>query len=162
MRHYKLLILVVKIMLKKNIVGIASGGGHLSELQNVIPKSIKNDITYITCKNGHTKESLKEEKHFFIIDPHISRFKYLINTCQAIILFLKLRPSIIISTGAGIAIPFMILGYFLGSKIIFIESGASISTLSKTGEFMYKYANLFIVHYAHLLDKYPNSKIGSL
>lgn len=151
-----------KKKITENIIGISSGGGHLSELQNAIPESIKHDIIYITCQNGHTKESLKEEKHFFVIDPHISKFKYIINTFQSIILFFKLRPSIIISTGAGIAIPFMLIGHFLGVKIIFIESGASISTLSRTGKFMYKYADLFIVHYANLLKEFPNSKIGSL
>tara|TARA_B110000902_G_scaffold264484_1_gene346113 strand:- start:1480 stop:1932 length:453 start_codon:yes stop_codon:yes gene_type:complete len=150
------------MILKKTIVAIASGGGHLSELQNVIPEGEKSEITYITDKSGHTKGSLREVKHLFIVNPHISSFKYFINACQAILFFVKLRPTVIISTGAGIAIPFMLVGYLLGAKIIYIESGSSISALSKTGEFMYKYSDLFIVHYAHLLQKYPDAKIASL
>ena len=151
-----------KAFLTSNIVGISSGGGHLSELLASIPGDIKDEITYITVKNGHTKKSLKNVNSFFINDPHTGIAKYLINLIHAFFLFIIIRPKVIISTGAGIAIPFMMIGKLFGSKLIFIETGARVYTASKSGEFMYKYANLFIVHYTHLLDKYPNSKIGSL
>ena len=145
-----------------NIVGISSGGGHLTELFGAIPNSIINEINYVTYKNGHTRKTLHGKKHFFIIDPHISKLKFVINFFQAFFLFLYLRPKLIISTGAGIAIPFMLIGHYLGSKIIFIESGARVITASKTGQFMYKFSNLFIVQYNSLVEIFPNSKIGSL
>ena len=149
-------------LFSNNIVAISSGGGHLSELQNAIPSSIKNEILYITFKNGHTKKSLEKQKHYFIIDPHNSKFKYLINLLHACFLFLILRPKIIISTGAGISIPFMMLGKLFGRKLIFIETGARVYTASKTGEFMYKYADKFFVQYEVLLKKYPKAILGSL
>ena len=148
--------------LTNNIVGISSGGGHLTELFGAIPNSIINEVNYVTYKNGHTQKSLKGKSHFFILDPHLSKFKYLINFFQSFLLFLYLRPKIIISTGSGIAIPFMLIGRFFGSKLIFVESAARILTKSKSGEFMYKYSDLFIVQYNPLKKKYPNSKIGSL
>ena len=77
-------------------------------------------------------------------------------------LFVILRPKIIISTGAGIAIPFMMIGKFFGSKLIFIETGARVYTVSKTGNFMYKYADKFFVQYEVLLKKYPKAILGSL
>ncbi|MBT5491041.1 polysaccharide biosynthesis protein [bacterium] len=149
-------------LLSNNIIGIASGGGHLSELQSAIPKSLKSDITYITFKNGHTIKSLVGAKYYFIIDPHDSKIKYLINFIYAFLLFVILRPKIIISTGAGIAIPFMMIGKFFGSKLIFIETGARVYTVSKTGNFMYKYADKFFVQYEVLLKKYPKAILGSL
>lgn len=149
-------------MLSNTIVAISSGGGHLTELLKAVPTSISENVVYVTFKNGHTKETLKNKKHFFIIDPHISKIKFCINFFQAIFIFLKLRPKVIISTGAGIVIPFMLIGRFFNSKLIFIESGARIHTPSKTGEFMYKYVNLFIVQYESLVSYFPNSKIGSL
>lgn len=147
--------------LRNKLVGISSGGGHLKELKDAIPSYYK-DVHYITFKNGHTSNSLKENKHSFIMDPHNSKIKYLINSLQSLFLFIKIRPKVIISTGAGIAIPFMIIGHILGSKIIFIETGARIYTPSKTGEFIYKYADLFIVQYEPLRNNFPNSILGSL
>lgn len=153
---------IFKVILTSKIVGISSGGGHLTELLKAIPEKHSKEVVYLTFKNGHTRKSLEGKKHFFIIDPHISKLKYVINFIQAFFLFIYLRPKLIISTGSGIAIPFMFIGHFFGSKLIFVESGARIFTASKTGEFMYKYSDLFIVQYKSLLEKYPNSKIGSL
>jgi len=149
-------------LLTKKIVAISSGGGHLSELHSAIPKSIKNEITYITFKNGHTKKSLENQKHYFIIDPHNSKLKYLINLIHAFFLFLILRPKIIISTGAGIAIPFMMIGKLFGSKLIFVETGARVTSPSKTGMFAYKHSDLFIVQHEPLLKFFPKAKLGSL
>lgn len=153
---------LLKEFLTNNIVGISSGGGHLSELLVAIPSAIKDEITYITVENGHTKKSLKNTSHYFIIDPHTSKVKYLVNLIHAFFLFIIIRPKAIISTGAGIAIPFMMVGRLFGSKLIFIETGARVYTASKSGKFMYKYADKFFVQYKDLLKKYPNAILGSL
>ena len=56
----------------------------------------------------------------------------------------------------------MMVGRLFGSKLIFIETGARVYTASKSGEFMYKYADKFFVQYKDLLKKYPNAILGSL
>ena len=149
-------------MSRKKIVGISSAGGHLLELMKSIPSSYENEVIYITFKNGLTIDTLKNKGRFFIIDPHISKFKYVINFLQSLFLFIKIRPKVIISTGAGIAIPFVLIGSFFKTKIIFIETGARISKPSRTGKFLYKYSDLFIIQYKSLSKFYPNSKIASL
>lgn len=149
-------------MYGRKIIGISSGGGHLSELIKTIPISYEDEITYITFKNGHTKDTLKDKAHFFIIDPHVSKIKFLINFIQSFFLYFKIRPKVIISTGAGIAIPLMLIGRFFKTKIVFIESGARIFKPSKTANFIYKYSDLFIIQHETLSSLFPKSKIGSL
>ena len=146
----------------KKIIGISSGGGHLSELLKAIPRFYEKDIIYVTFKNGHTQDTLKNKKHYFIIDPHISKIKYLINFIQSFFLFIKIRPKVIISTGAGIAIPLILIGRLFKSKIIFIESGARIYNPSKTANFLYKYTDLFMIQYESLQTFFPTAKIGDL
>lgn len=149
-------------MNRKKILGVSSGGGHLSELIKVIPNSYENEVFFVTFKNGHTKDTLKKKNHFFICDPHISKLKYGINFLQSLFLFLKHRPRVIISTGAGIAIPLVLIGSFFKAKIIFVETGARVLTPSRTGKFLYKFSDLFIIQYESLQKFYPNSKIASL
>ena len=60
-------------MARANIIGISSGGGHLSELVKSIPSSHEDKVVYVTFKNGHTKDTLKDKTHFFVIDPHCSK-----------------------------------------------------------------------------------------
>lgn len=149
-------------MSRKKIMGISSGGGHLLELMKSIPSSYENEVVYVTYNNGLTRDTLKNKNHFFIIDPHISRFKYGINFLQSLFLFIRIRPKIIISTGAGIAIPFILIGSFFKAKIIFIETGARIYKPSRTGKFLYKYSDLFVIQYKSLSKFYPDSKTASL
>jgi beta-1,4-N-acetylglucosaminyltransferase len=149
-------------MSREKIIGISSGGGHLSELIKAIPNSYEKEVVYVTFKNGHTKYTLKDKSHFFLIDPHISKIKFLINFFQSLFLYIKIRPKVIISTGAGIAIPLILIGRLFKTKIIFIESGARIFKPSKTASFIYKYSDLFIIQYKTLSSVFSKSKIGSL
>ena len=149
-------------MARKKIIGISSGGGHLSELIKAIPNCYENEVAYITFKNGHTKDTLKGKTHFFVIDPHVSKIKFSINFMQSFFLYVKIRPKVIISTGAGIALPLILIGKFFNTKIVFIESGARIFKPSKTASFIYKYSDLFIIQYETLHSFFPKSIIASL
>jgi len=151
-----------KLLKKNNILAISSGGGHLMELLSSLEEIDKSQIVFVVNKTGHTKETLKKFKHYFIIDPHISKIKYIINFVHAFLIFLKVRPNYIVSTGAGIAIPMILLGKICGSKIIFIETGARIFEPSKTGKFIYKYADLFLIQHETLKKYYPKAKVGRL
>ena len=156
------LIGLFKRFLTNNLAGISSGGGHLFELMACIPDHSGSKLFFITQKNVHTKSSMDKAKCLYIIDPHMSMLKYLINFFQAFKIFLKLRPRVVISTGAGIAIPFILISKFFGSKIIFIETGAMITVPSKTGKLIYKYADIFFIQYEPLLKFYPDAILGSL
>ena len=127
-----------------------------------LPHGILDNITYITFKNNLTVQTLSAKQHYFVLDPHVSKFKYVINFFQSLYLYLKVKPKIIISTGAGISISMIMIGYFFKSKIIFIETGARTSSCSKTAKFIYKYCDLFIVQNKFQQKNFPNSKLASL
>lgn len=137
---------------------VSSHGGHLHELSEAV-KDVIGSKCWITYRTKHTRNLLKNKRHHFIIDPVTSKLKFLINAIQSFAFLLIERPEVIISTGAGIAIPTMILGkYLLGSKIIYIESAAAVEEPSKTGRFMYKYADLFLIQWETLRQFYPKAK----
>lgn len=141
---------------------ISSHGGHLHELMNAI-KGVDASFYWVTYKTNHTRLLLKERKHYFIIDPNIYLWKYFINGIQSVFHIIKERPKIIISTGAGIAIPTIIIGkYLLSSKILYVESAAAVTQPSKTGRFIYKHSDLFLVQWQDLLKFYPRAKYAGL
>lgn len=142
---------------------ISSHGGHLHELTEAI-KGVQGDMYWVTYKTKHTAEILKDKPHYFIIDPVTNKLKFIINGFQSIWHLLIERPKVIISTGAGMAFPTLIIGkYLLGSKIIYVESAAAVIEPSKTGLAMYKHADLFLIQWESLRDFYPNAKyIGLL
>jgi UDP-N-acetylglucosamine:LPS N-acetylglucosamine transferase len=136
---------------------ISSHGGHLRELLSAT-EDVIGDKYYVTHKSKHTKELLKNYRHYFIIDPHRSIFKYIINIIQSLFHALKERPKLVITTGAGIVVPsVLICKYLLGARIIFIESAANVINPSRTGKFLYKRCDLFLIQWQSLKKHYPKA-----
>lgn len=141
---------------------IASHGGHLRELLDAT-ETVVGKKYYVTHKTQHTVDTLKRMRHYFVLDPHKSLLKYIINSVQSVYHIFIERPDIVISTGAGIAIPAILLcKYLLKSKIIFIESAANVINPSRTGSLVYKYSDLFIIQWPQLKEHYPTAKYVGL
>ena len=72
-------------------------------------------------------------------------FRKLINFIEALIIIFKKRPNVILSAGAGPAVPFSLIGkYLFGTKIIFIETMSSVKDPTLTGRLMHIFADIFI------------------
>jgi UDP-N-acetylglucosamine:LPS N-acetylglucosamine transferase len=151
----------------KKVLFISSTGGHLTEMLQLKDMFKKYDYHIITEK---TKSNLKLEetypnkvnfliygtKKYFLVYP----FKLLANCFISLFLFIKIRPKVIITTGAHTAGPMCCIGKIFGSKIIFIESFANIETKTITGRLIYKFADLFIVQWKSMLKLYPKARYG--
>ena len=157
-------------MKKKKILFIASTGGHLDELMQLKALFQKYDYHIITEKTKSTislKDKYKGKINYLVYGSYttfiknvIYPFKLLYNIFKSFILYIKIRPDVIISTGAHTSGPMCLIGHLLGSKIIFIETSANIITKSRTGSIVYKFADLFIVQWESMLELYPNAVYG--
>lgn len=156
--------------MKKKVLFISSTGGHLDELLSLKKLFDKYDYHIITEKtksNLSLKEKHKGRVSFLVYGSYTTKlnkltypFKLLFNTIKSFLLYLKIRPKYIISTGAHTAGPMCLIGHLLGSKIIYIETFANSKTKSKTGSIVYKFADLFIVQWESMLELYPNAVYG--
>jgi UDP-N-acetylglucosamine:LPS N-acetylglucosamine transferase len=138
---------------------VGAGGGHLTEALLatdglIIPRII------VTFRLPHTNSTLYNEICYYIVDPHKSLLKFLINSVQSLVIVLKVRPSVVINTGGGISIACSLFAKLLGARLIFIESGARVRSPSRTGKFLYRFSDLFIVQWKSLLSFYPDAIYG--
>ena len=156
--------------MKKRVLFISSTGGHLEELMQL--KSMFDNYDYhIITENTKSNLSLIEKYpdrvNYLVYGSYttlprklIYPFKLLYNTMKSFILYLKIKPQYIISTGAHTAGPMCLIGHLLGSKIIYIETFANSTTRSKAGRIIYKFADLFIVQWESMLELYLNAVYG--
>ena len=54
-------------------------------------------------------------------------------------------------------IPISVIAKKFGKKLIYIESFAKINDPTKTGQFLYKYADQFYVQWEGMLEFYPDA-----
>ena len=141
------------------VLVIGAGGGHLTEAL-LATEGLNINRSIVTFRLPHTDTTLASEKTYYLIDPHKSMWKFVINGFQSLWIILRERPHAVINTGGGISIACSLLGKLIGAKLIFVESGARVNTPSKTGKFLYKYSDLFIVQWKAMLEHYPDAVYG--
>jgi len=83
--------------------------------------------------------------------------KYVRLAGQSVRALLRVRPSVIMHSGPGIAIPIALLGKIAGAKIIYVENGARVRTPSRSGRLMYRFADLFFVQWHELRTALPKA-----
>lgn len=143
---------------------ISSAGGHLTQLQQLTELYKKFDYFFITERTAFTLDMKTKEKVFLM--PLINRRQWSVipklffNFTYSVVILVKERPDIVISTGALNTVPFCILAKLSGKRLIFIESYAKVNTPTVTGRLMYKIADLFIVQWQQLLKFYPKAVVG--
>ncbi|CUQ20306.1 PssD/Cps14F family polysaccharide biosynthesis glycosyltransferase [Clostridium baratii] len=148
----------------KKVIFISSTGGHLSELMQL--KRIFNNYDYhIITEKTDTTIKLKNEYGKRIdylvygarnyLFSYIFKFSY--NIIKSFFLYLKIRPDVIVTTGAHTAVPICYIAKFFKKKIIFVESFARVNSKSMSGKMINKIADVFLVQHKELLDVYENS-----
>jgi UDP-N-acetylglucosamine:LPS N-acetylglucosamine transferase len=135
---------------------VCAAGGHLREALSSIAGVIE-DFDLATFRQEHVKAIPGVPRLHYLIDPHISLWKYAVNLLQSVALMARVRPHLVVTTGAGIAIPCALIGKLFGAKLIMVDTVACVSDLSKTGRCLYRYADLFIVQWPELCKKYPKA-----
>lgn len=141
----------------------ASSGGHLEQLMMLYPMMKKHDSFILTERTNYGFNS-KGIKHYNVTQINRREFlfilKLLVVLVQTLVIFLKEKPDVVVSTGALATIPICLLAKFFRKKVIFIESFSKISSPTITGKLMYKYADLFLVQWEEMKKFYPNATYG--
>ena len=154
-------------MSKKRVLFIASAGGHLQELMQL--ESMFEDYEYylITEKiksNLYLKDKYKNKVSFLMYGTKdhmlVYPFKLLFNCFKSLFLFFKVHPDYIITTGVHTAGPMCLISKFFGTKIIYIETFANITTKTVTGRLLYPFCDLFVVQWESMLKLYPDAVYG--
>lgn len=153
--------------MKKNVMFISSTGGHLNEMLQLKELFEKYDYYIVTEKtksNLNLKNKYKNKVSFLVYGTKdhmlIYPFKLIYNTFKSLFIYLKVHPDYIVTTGAHTAGPMCCIGKLLGSKIIYIETFANITTKTVTGKCLYPIADKFIVQWESMLKLYPEAVYG--
>lgn len=118
--------------------------------------------TFYFCYDAETTRSLA--KAYLVPNMARNPLEFLKNLGRAFRIFQKERPDLVVSTGAEIAIPVILVSKLFRVPSIYIECGAQVTTPSVTGRVMYWLANRFYVQWPELREVYgPHARFeGSL
>lgn len=138
---------------------VCSSGGHALELFSIKKAWEKHPRFWITFPSADTDAMLCGEKKYYAHHPTNRSIKNLVrNLFLAVKILRNEKPDIIISTGAGVAVPFILCGRWLKIKTVYIESLTRIKGLSLSGRLIYPFTDYFLVQWPELCRKYPKAR----
>ena len=131
-----------------------SPGGHYVESMQIMEALNDFDLCFATVRAVTTKD-LENVYFFFDTSEHCILRPIMLDTLISLYMLLKEHVDVIITTGAELFIPLCYLGKLLfGTKILFIETFARITSPSFSGRAIYPIADVFLVQWRGLLKCY--------
>ena len=147
--------------MKTKLCLVCSHGGHLAEMLQ-LADAFEDCDTFYFCYDANTTRALPNS--YRVSNKPLSPIAFVLNVLRLMRIFRRERPDLIVSTGAEIAIPAVLVGKALRIPLIYIECGAQVYTPSMTGRLLYFVADRFYVQWPELLNAYgPHARfVGSL
>jgi hypothetical protein len=110
---------------------VCSPGGHALQLARLAGAWQGHSRAWVTLDAPDTRALLAGETVVFAHGPtNRSVVNLLRNLVMAFRLVRRLRPRVVATTGAGVAVPFAWLGRVYGARIVYVESLTRIDSIS--------------------------------
>ncbi len=120
----------------------------------------ERDYFFVLFKKPVLKEFEKREPVMYIPNPERNPFRFVHTAIVSLRIYLKQRPEVVLTTGAGMAVAFCYIAKAFGSKIVFIEDWCIVEKPSLSGRLLYPIADLFVIQREHLKVFYPKAQVG--
>jgi UDP-N-acetylglucosamine:LPS N-acetylglucosamine transferase len=137
---------------------VASCGGHLAEARALRPAFVDYAHFYVVNDAILLPDDMQGRTYFI---SHAERdWRVLKNLWEAWSILRRERPTVILSTGAGPAVPFALVGRLLRVPVVFVEISAQVTEPSVTGRIMYRLAARFFYQWRALAPHFPEGTYG--
>ncbi|HEY8808426.1 MAG TPA: PssD/Cps14F family polysaccharide biosynthesis glycosyltransferase [Solirubrobacterales bacterium] len=133
---------------------VCSPGGHLQQMLALEPAWRGMDRAWVTLSGADVGYLLADETVTLGHGPTNRSLRRLIsNIGLAWRLLRRDRPDAILSTGAGLAVPFFVIGKLLRIRLVYVESVTRIETISLSGKLVYRLADRFFVQWPQAAER---------
>jgi UDP-N-acetylglucosamine:LPS N-acetylglucosamine transferase len=138
---------------------VCSPGGHLQQMLALEPAWRGSERAWVTLPGADVSSLLSDEDVTLGHSPTNRSLKNLVrNAVLAWRLLRHRRPDAILSTGAGLAVPFFLAGKLLGVRLVYVESVTRTESLSLSGRIVYPLADRFFVQWPRVAERFRRAE----
>jgi beta-1,4-N-acetylglucosaminyltransferase len=138
---------------------VCSSGGHLLQLLALRDAWSPFDRVWVTFDKSDARSLLRDEHVFFAHGPTNRSIRNLLrNLILAWRVVGKVRPAAVVTTGAGVAVPFAWVARLRGATVVYVESLARIEGPSLSYRLIAPIAERRYVQWPELARALPRSR----
>lgn len=138
---------------------VCSSGGHLLQLLTLRSAWEPFDRIWVTFDKADARSLLTDEVVEYAHGPTNRNLGNLLrNLFLAVRLVRRHRPSAVVTTGAGVAVPFAWIGRAYGAQLVYIESITRINELSLSARMIAPFTHRLFVQWPELAQVVPGAQ----
>src|SRR5262245_7225211 len=108
---------------RADILLVCSSGGHLLQLHALRDAWSGLSRVWVTFDKSDARSLLRGEDVVFAYGPTNRSVRNLLrNLLLAARIVARVRPRVVLTTGAGVAVPFAWVGRLAGARVVYVES----------------------------------------
>lgn len=131
------------------VLAVASGGGHWVQLQRLRSAFAHQRVVWVTTQQDYARDVAGEL--YVVRDANLwDKLGLVVLFAQVAWLVLRLRPRVVITTGAAPGFAAVMFGRLFGARTIWIDSIANAEELSGSGKRAGRWAHVWLTQWSHL------------
>ena len=135
-------------------------GGHLTQLMSLKPWWSEHERLWVSAPTSDARSKLADED---VVWAHHPTTRNLPNLARNLRLAARVlhdyHPDVVVSTGAGVAVPFFWLARTVRAKTVFIEVVDRVDSKTMSGRLCYPVADLFLTQWEEQQALWPKSEM---
>ena len=137
---------------------VSTQGGHLTQLLVLQPWWAARERVWVCPGTPDVLDRLEGER---LIRSYSPTTRNLWNLARNLVLAVRVmrseRPGLVVSAGAGVAVPFFLLGWLMRVPTVFIEVYDRVDSPTLTGRLCGPFTTRRIVQWEQQLGFYPDA-----
>ena len=129
---------------------ISSSGGHWVQLNRLVPAFSECDKVFVTTNSEYRSQVAYSEFHVTPDATRWNKFKMLWMATKMLVLLIKCRPDVVVTTGAAPGFFALFIAKKMGCKTVWIDSIANVDEMSLSGQKVRPHADLWLTQWEHL------------
>lgn len=146
----------------KRLMAVASRGGHWTQLLRLSEAFNECDVTYIATVPEYGSMIPSGNFRVIIEADRTSKVRLLLSMLQIFWLIVRIRPHVIVSTGAAPGYFAIRIGKLFGARTLWVDSIANPEELSMSGRLVQGHADVVLTQWEHLAKENGPQYWGSV
>ncbi len=145
---------------KKRVLFVSSSGGHLSQLIQLKPWWVQHERRWVTFDGPTAQSKLEGETLIPAFHPTTRNLKNMARNFElARKVISDWKPDVVISNGAGVAVPFFAVAKLRKIPTVYLEVYDRIDSKTVTGRLVSPLATQFLVQWPEQQALYRGSEL---
>jgi UDP-N-acetylglucosamine:LPS N-acetylglucosamine transferase len=137
---------------------VADPGGHLFELAGLRDVWSRFSRAWVTVRASDVDTLLVDERVIFAHGPTRRSLMNLVrNSLLAVGIVRRLRPAVVMTTGAALSVPFAWAGRLFGARVVYIECSGRVG-ISVTGRLIAPVADRLYVQWPEVVPQVSKAR----